>query len=141
MSRFYSVQLGTIYWTSDETSAGRGCKVLARGVEAFRSPYARSIVHSASGKAYKFLADIQDEGKHFELELTNCPVSLYESLIAFLNEAEESGETFRLIASGLPASFDVQAMTDEDWLSTGEFSGGFINNVVLRFVSAGAGGA
>jgi hypothetical protein len=137
--RFYFVKIGSIYLTSDGTSAGLPCKVLCRGVESFRSKYARAVVIAASGKAYELQVDLDQEGKHFEVELTNCPVELYEALLTLLNTAEDALSTLRIIGLGLPSNFDVQAMPGENWLSTGQFSGGYINNVVLRFVSAGAG--
>jgi hypothetical protein len=141
--RFYIGQIGAIYLTSDGSAEAKPAKIEVTGDDGFVDDIGETITTAADGALHAQAVDLPAAaGRAFEIKILFCPSELLASLEDAIKATRGTEETVRVQLSSVKRVIDVQAKANGNgWLTTGKFSGDVINDVTLRLISTGAGGA
>ncbi|MBS1797463.1 MAG: hypothetical protein JSS81_26810 [Acidobacteria bacterium] len=108
MSRFYSIQIDSIYLTSDGTAGGDKCRLTIPNVEDLLTTITGAIVPAIGGGAVLQLVPWTG-GKQFEVEIETLMRDEWEDLTALINSKLEADASFTVSGAGDTGDFSVTA--------------------------------
>lgn len=106
MARFYTVKIGpTLYLTSDGTSTGLPVKLTVTGWDKILNPVAGNSVRANTGKAIR-QSIVRPVGEPVIISVESwITKTLWDSLVALIDDANENDTTLTIIATGQTGSF------------------------------------
>lgn len=107
MSRFNSIQLGTIYLTDTGLDTGRGCKCEVSGLDELISSKAGATVIPISGKPFNFVRDNDGAGVSLTIKPYVLTQAVYSDLKDAFDAALSSDSTVQVIIDGDTGTFDL----------------------------------
>lgn len=137
MARFYRLQIGSVYLTSDGTSAGLPCKLKIGGVEALRVNYAGQTAPSADGTPQTVAFLVGTKSRPLSVTVETLPKTVFDSLVTVINNALQNNSTITLVGTGDYGDFNIACVPTlpTPISSSGEFINGRLKQVVLNFTT------
>ncbi|HEX8248965.1 MAG TPA: hypothetical protein VF599_12380 [Pyrinomonadaceae bacterium] len=136
MSRFYGIQLDSIYLTSDGTAMGDACKLQVTNAAALMLPFTGVTIPAADGTPVTQILE-SDKGIPFEIKINVLTADVWEDVKSLIITALENSDTIEIAAAGDAGDFTVSA---EPVLPQPFAFDSFINDrikgITLRFMTA-----
>lgn len=135
MARFYRLQLGGFYFTSNGLESGLPCKLELLGVDGFLSNFAVSSVDRQNDGSVK-LQTVTANKKGVELTanlLGSIKAATFNEINDLIQEKLESGSTLILTGTGLPRNFSIEVVALTP--TTKGFSGDRIKGASFSFIT------
>ncbi|HEY0048193.1 MAG TPA: hypothetical protein VGB68_02830 [Pyrinomonadaceae bacterium] len=136
MSRFYKIQLDSIYLTSDGTETGTPCKLEVPNAAALMLPFTGTTVPAADGTPVTQILE-SVKGIAFEIKINVLTADVWEDVKTLIITALENSDTIEITATGDAGDFTVEA---EPVLPQPFLFESFINDrikgITLRFMTA-----
>jgi len=138
MARFYTLQIETVYLTDTGLAGGIPCKLKIGGVEALRLNYAGQTAPSADGTPQTVAFLVGTLGRPLSVSIETLPDSVFDSLVAVIDNALANDTTITLTGVGDYGDFSLEAVPTlpAPITSSGEFINGRLKQVVLNFTTA-----
>lgn len=126
MARFYKIQIGELFLSSDGTANGDLCKLSVSGIAGLRKQIVKTVTPNADGSSTTQVFD-NTENKPLEIAVISLPKAVGDSLVNLYN----SLATFTVTGTdGDTGNFSVVCeMIDFDFK---DFAFGFWKNAVIK---------
>lgn len=118
-----------------------GCKGHLLNGSKFFSPFVGSTTWANSGDAKSQIVNVGVKGNAFGIQMESVEVSKLSTLRTAIATAEAGSLLFAVNAvDGLYTvnHYCTRDYSQEEWLQHGEVSEGYVENVIIRFVSRSA---
>lgn len=138
MARFYKVKIGSIFLTDNGLTGGRPCKTEVTNAPALIAPNIGNVSIAANGVGFREIPlSPTGAGRPFTITIPFVTSAVFGSLKTALDAAAAAGSILNITGDGLPGNFDVDADVFDNpvYLSWGSFSGDYVKNVVMSFLT------
>lgn len=136
MASFYKIKIGSIWLTADGSENADQCKSSVSGASDLLNNFTGSVTPAVDGTPIVQIFEIGTKGKILEIKVTRLYTSVWQSLIASIQDALSSGETINLIGTGDIGDFDVECIPLlPKPFEASEFINGRIENAIFRFIT------
>lgn len=119
-----------------------GCRAEVVDGQGFLSVYGGSVDWANDGRAHVQVFNRGIKGIAFGIQMLSTQISILQDTIADVQTSQAANATFRVkITEGL-YTIDVMVVPDYsagNWLTHGKHSEGWIENVLMRFISEAVG--
>jgi hypothetical protein len=134
MSRFYRIQIDTIYLTSDGTSGGIP-KLTVQGVEDLLTTITGSVFPTIGGGSIKTLAPWTKD-KQFDVQIEVLMKDQWDALVDLLNGKLEADDDFIVTGTGDIGDFSVTVKPfPRKPFAAKEFLNGIISGANFKFIT------
>ena len=132
---FYRIQIGNVYLTKDGSASGRPCLLTLTGADQLRQTRRGNVFKSLDGTPYLQIA-ANAKGKTLEIRVEVLMASVWESVVALINNALETRTTLNVKGTGDLGVFDVNVLPLVPRpFEARDFIDGRILSSVFRFIT------
>lgn len=136
MARFFRVNFGSFFLSSDGTENGTRCKLSVSGFDQLLMSKTGSVSISANGTPFVQLVDTGKKGVPLEITVAVFYQPIFEQLKELFDAANNDQESLEIEISGDPGSFsgNILPMMPKP-ITPGDFRHGRIFNTVIRVIT------
>lgn len=132
--KFYSIQIGDIYLSSDGAETGIPCFLTVAGANDFFTLVSGNVIDTAGGRVVQSVVYAKD--KDFEIQVSILPAAIWDDLKELREQLLTDDEPVNIVGTARPGNFDVEAKPRIDEMFTFEsFDNDYIYDVSMKFYS------
>lgn len=134
--RYYSIQIGDVFLTSNAAEGGPACKTQVLGLSPLKTTKTGQVITAADGTPYAQLVNSQHKGLRIEIQVEWMSKSVFDQVVEIIENCKEEPESVTIHIIGDTGDFEFGAMPlVPDDIVFQEFRNNIVKGVTFRFIT------